>query len=85
MSYPQPDEVRPDWSFSPEHDVRCPRCRKPLNGLYWVFDQKDKLTGMMLDPCGHCLFTDQWELSFSGRDRKFGTVIRTPKFVRKAT
>lgn len=41
-----------------------------------------KATAMILVPCGHELPTDVWELSFSGRDRALGTIIRTPKFQR---
>jgi hypothetical protein len=90
---PSPDEpgpVRadtsaPHWAFSPDHDIRCPDCGAKVSGLNWIMatvEMEDKATGMSLVPCGHELPMDVWELSFSGRDRRLGTVIRTPKFQR---
>lgn len=79
---PEPDGA-PNWAFSPDHDIRCPDCDAKLSGLNWVLTDEDELTGMALVPCGHQLSTSVWELSFSGRDRRLGTVIRTPKFQRK--
>jgi hypothetical protein len=76
-------EQAPNWAFSPDHDIRCPECDAALSGLNWKLDEDDRLTHMVLVPCGHELPTSVWELSFSGRDRRLGTVIRTPKFQRK--
>jgi hypothetical protein len=78
-----PEESSPNWAFSPDHEIKCPECGATLAGLNWVLTDEDVLTAMALVPCGHQLPTDLWELSFSGRDRKLGTVIRTPKFQRK--
>jgi hypothetical protein len=73
----------PNWAFSPDQGIKCPTCDATLSGLNWKLDTADKLTHMILVPCGHELSTEVWELSFSGRDRRLGTVIRTPKFQRK--
>ena len=80
----EPEEA-PDWAFSPDTGLTCPDCGALLSGLNWKIEGKDeqaKATAMILVPCGHQLATDVWELAFSGRDRKLGTVIRTPKFQR---
>lgn len=79
---PQEPEVDPHWSFSPDHDLKCPDCDAKVSGLNWVSDGTHT-TGMSLIPCGHELPTSRWELKFSGRDRVMGTIIRTPKFVQK--
>lgn len=78
-----PEEPLPHWAFSPDHGITCPECEAVLTGLNWVLGDDDQLTAMSLVPCGHQLPTKTWELSFSGRDRRYGTVIRTPKFQRK--
>ena len=85
MTEPTADEpdVTPDWAFSSDQDLRCPDCNALLAGLNWKHDTTGLVAQMDLVPCGHELSTDVWELTFSGRDRKFGTVIRTPKFIRK--
>lgn len=83
--YPQDPGEAPDWAFGPDTGLTCPECDTHLFGLNWVLTgegDQAKATGMKLVPCGHELPTDVWELSFSGRDRKLGTVIRTPKFQR---
>lgn len=80
--HPDP-EAAPNWAFSPDHDIRCPECDAKVSGLNWTLTDEDKLTGMVLVPCAHELSTDIWELTFTGRDRLLGTVIRTPKFQRK--
>lgn len=80
----------PNWSFSPDHDVRCPECNTHLRGLNWVLDGEGDAAhtvGMRLIPCGHELPTDQWELNFAGRpsggERRYGQNIKKPGFVRK--
>jgi hypothetical protein len=83
MSDTQDPNQAPNWAFSPDHEIKCPECGATLAGLNWVLDDADTLTGMALVPCGHQLPTSVWELSFQGRDRKYGTVIRTPRFQRK--
>lgn len=92
----EPEEA-PDWAFSPDTGIVCPLddCKTLLSGLNWKLGQPEvtkvtasevsaeaKVTAMVLVPCGHELPTDSWELTFSGRDRALGTVIRTPKFQR---
>jgi hypothetical protein len=94
--YPQDPNEAPDWAFGPDVGITCPLpdCGAALLGLNWKMGQpviqKDTetlpepvVTAMKLIPCGHELPTDVWELTFSGRDRQMGTVIRTPKFQRK--
>jgi len=80
-------ESAPNWSFSPDHDVRCPECDTRLQGLNWTLnDEKTEAVGMSLVPCGHELPTVTWELTFSGRDRgerRYGQTIRVPSFMRK--
>lgn len=79
-------DAAPDWAFSPDQNLKCPECDAVLAGLDWVMtgdEPEIKATGMNLVPCGHVLDMAVWELKFSGRDRKFGTVIRTPRFVQK--
>jgi hypothetical protein len=82
-----PPEPDPNWSFSPDHDIRCPECDTHLHGLNWVLnDDETETVGMSLVPCGHELPTVQWELKFSGRDtgeRRYGQTIRIPAFIRK--
>jgi hypothetical protein len=91
----EPEEA-PDWAFSPDTGITCPECDALLSGLNWKMSQpkivnstpsevtaEATMTAMILVPCGHELPTDIWELTFSGRDRRLGTVIRTPKFQRK--
>jgi Zn ribbon nucleic-acid-binding protein len=82
-------EDSPDWSFSPEHDVRCPECNSSLSGLNWLLNTCGLVDCMELVPCGHELSAQEWELSFTGRDRggtrRFGNIIRTPKFKRKGS
>lgn len=86
--FPDDPSAAPNWSFSPDHDVRCPECDAHLTGLNWVVDQeKQQTTGMSLVPCGHELPTSLYELSFSGRsggERRYGQIIRTP-FFKKVT
>lgn len=86
--YPQEPADAPNWSFSPNHDIRCPMCDAHLSGLNWV-TEGEYTTGMSLIPCGHELPTQNWELAFSGRDsggeRRYGNIIRTPRFIRKET
>lgn len=84
--YPEDPGDAPNWAFSPEVGIKCPECDTVLRGLNWVLTSKGsemKPTAMALVPCGHQLPMNQWELTFSGRDRRLGTVIRTPKFQRK--
>jgi hypothetical protein len=78
----EPTEA-PDWAFSPDQAISCPDCGVVLSGLNWRLDEDDHLTHMVLIPCSHELSTEVWELAFHGRDRRLGTVIRTPKFQRK--
>jgi len=73
----------PDWAFSPDQNLKCPDCEAAVAGLNWKHDTTGLVAAMDLVPCGHELSTDVWELKFSGRDRRIGTVIRTPTFVRK--
>jgi hypothetical protein len=73
----------PDWRFNPDHGLKCPGCSRLVTGLNWRFNTLGLLEEMDLIPCGHELPTDTWELTFSGRDRRLGTVIRIPKFLRK--
>lgn len=86
---PTPDESpsdAPDWAFSPDHELKCPECASVCTGLNWVMTgegDQTKATGMLLLPCRDELSMSDWELAFSGRDRKLGTVIRTPRFQRK--
>jgi hypothetical protein len=96
--YPQDPNEAPDWAFGPDVGITCPLpdCGAALLGLNWKLGEitpthstktemhaEATVTAMILIPCGHELPTDVWELSFSGRDRLMGTVIRTPKFQRK--
>lgn len=95
--YPQDPQEAPDWAFGPDVGITCPLdgCGEHLFGLNWKLGQPEittvtasevtaetKAIAMILVPCGHELPTDIWELSFSGRDRALGTIIRTPKFQR---
>lgn len=76
----------PDWAFSADQDLRCPECDALLAGLNWKLEgegDEAKATAMILVPCSHVLDMAVWELKFSGRDRRLGTVIRTPRFERK--
>lgn len=85
--FPEDPSDHPNWSFSPDHDVRCPECDARLSGLNWVTDGVHA-TGMSLVPCGHELPTSLYELSFSGRaggERRYGQIIRVPAFVKKET
>jgi hypothetical protein len=75
--------VDPDWAFSEDQNIRCPDCDALLVGLNWKFNTLGLMEDMALVPCGHVLDGAVWELTFTGRDRRIGTVIRTPKFVRK--
>ena len=76
----------PDWAFSYDQNIHCPTCDAHLSGLNWKLEGEGEArttTAMVLVPCAHELDTKVWELTFTGRDRKLGTVIRTPKFQQK--
>lgn len=87
-TFPEDPSTAPNWSFSPDHDVRCPECDTHLSGLNWIIDTEAQLTtGMKLVPCGHELPTSLWGLDFNGRrtggERRYGTTVRKAAFVRK--
>jgi len=89
----------PDWKFSHDQDMRCPQCNVLLSGLDWIISEPEtetlapgvtmtpgpQVTAMRLIPCGHVLFTSEWELKYTGRNRVIGTVTKNPSFERKKT
>lgn len=87
---PEPDTPAedPDWAFGMDQDIHCPDCDALLEGLDWVMGgdaEAVRATGMDLRPCHHVLSTTEWELRFSGSDRKLGHRIKTPRFERKGS